>query len=164
MNGKGGGMTEYRHTQAGRVDETASWDSAPTSRRASGSITVWSGWVWFAGVLMIMMGVLNTFQGLVALFNQKYYVAGPDNVLVFDLTGWGWVHLIAGALVLLTGIALLFDASWARIVTVILAGLDVVVQLTFIGVYPLWSVIAIGLAVLVIWALVVHGDESRLNL
>ncbi len=155
-------MTEFQHSHAGGVQETASWEAAPASRRASRS-TMWSGWVWFAGVIMIMMGVLNAFQGMVALFNQDYYVVGPDNVLVFNLTGWGWLHLIVGALVLLTGIALLFDASWARVVTVILAGLDVMAQLAFIGVYPLWSIISIALCVLVIWAIVVHGDESLVD-
>ena len=117
-----------------------------------------------AGVLMIMMGMLNAIQGLVALFDQNYYLAGPNNVLVFDLTTWGWVHLVIGVLVLATGVSLLFDATWARVVTVILAGLESVAQLAFIGVYPLWSTIMITLCVLVIWAIVVHGDESRLEL
>jgi hypothetical protein len=163
MNAKGGGMTEFHHSHASGVEDAASWEAAPTSRRASRG-TMWAGWVWFAGVIMIMIGLLNAFEGMVALFNQDYYLAGPDNVLVLNLTGWGWLHLIIGALVLLTGIALLFDASWARVVTVILAGLDVMAQLAFIGVYPLWSIVSITLAVLVIWAIVVHGDESLVNL
>jgi hypothetical protein len=164
MNYEGGGMTEFRQGQAGRYEDTAGWEDVPASSRASTRTTVWSGWVWFAGVIMIMMGVLNAFEGLVALFNQQYYVVGPNNVLVLNLTGWGWLHLILGALVLLTGVALLFDAGWARVVTVILAGLNVIAQLAFIGVYPLWSIIGITLCIVIIWAVVVHGEESHVNL
>ena len=111
-----------------------------------------------------MTGMISAFEGMVALFNRNYYVAGPNNVLVFDVTGWGWVHLIIGALLLLTGVALLFDATWARVATVIFAGIDVIAQLASIGFYPLWSVISITLCVLVIWAIVVHGNDSRISL
>lgn len=151
-------MTEYRHGQADRIDDEANWNPGRAPR------AMWSGWVWFAGVVLIITGMIGAFEGMVALFNRNYYVAGPNNVLVFDVTGWGWVHLIIGALLLLTGVALLFDAAWARVATVILAGLDVIAQLASIGVYPLWSVISITLCVLVIWAIVVHGDDSRISL
>jgi vacuolar-type H+-ATPase subunit I/STV1 len=159
----GGSMNGYSRRQGNRVEDPASGWVDPGSVPAGGR-TAWSGWVWFAGIMMIMMGAFGAIEGLVALFRDQYYVVGPYNVLVFDITGWGWVHLILGVLVLLTGIALLADAGWARVVTVILVGLDALVQLAFIGVYPLWSIIVIAMCVIVIWAIVVHGDESRLDL
>jgi hypothetical protein len=156
-------MNEYSGRQSNRVEDPASGWVEPASGRANGR-TMWAGWVWFAGIMMIMMGAFGAIEGLVALFRDQYYVVGPYNVLVLDITGWGWVHLILGILVTITGIALMANASWARVVTVILVGIDALVQLAFIGVYPLWSMIVIALCVIVIWAIVVHGDESQLDL
>lgn len=155
-------MSEYSEHR-GQVKDPASgyWNVDPAPRdRAS----AWLGWIWFAGIMMIMMGSFNAIEGLVALFDPDYYVVGPNNVLVFDLTGWGWIHLIGGVLITVTGIALCAGIAWARWVTVILAGLNAIAQLAFVAVYPVWSVIVIALCVLVIWAIVVHGEESRLDL
>ena len=137
------------------------------SNQSTGQIrdetSMWAGWTMFAGIVMIMIGALNAIQGVVALFNRDFYLSGPQNVLVFDLTAWGWVHLVLGVLVAITGIALLADAGWARPVTVVLAALNAVAELAFLGAYPLWSTIAIALCVMVIWSIVAHGDESRLD-
>lgn len=156
-------MSEYTERGTGRVDNPAGhyWDveSAPRARTS-----MWAGWIWFAGILMIMMGVFNAIEGLVALFQQEYYVVGPNNVLVFDLTGWGWIHILLGGLVVLTGIALFTGHAWARWVTVVLAAVNAIAQLAWLAVNPVWSVVVIAFCVLVIWAIVVHGDESRLDL
>jgi hypothetical protein len=158
-------MSEYTHRRAGRVDDPAegTWQVEAAPARAGNQTSAWTGWIVFAGITMIMIGAFNAIEGLVALFNQNFYVTGPENVLVFDLTSWGWVHLIIGTLVALTGIALLADASWARPVTVVLAALNAIVQLTFVTVYPVWSLVAVTLCVVVIWAIVVHGNESRMD-
>jgi len=152
-------MTEYSDPRD-RVEERTGRGYWAVESRPS----AWAGWVWFAGIMMIMMGVFNAIEGLVALLNPNYYLAGPNNMLVFDLTGWGWWHLVIGGLVALTGIALCSGAAWARWVTVGLAVINAIAQLAFLGVYPLWSIIVIALCVVVIWAIVVHGDESRIDL
>jgi hypothetical protein len=155
-------MSEYSAHSSGRVDDPASgyWDVRSTRGART---SAWAGWIGFAAIMMIIMGMFSAIEGLVALFNRNYYLVGPDNVLVFDLTSWGWIHLIFGILVTITGIALFSGATWARWVTVGLAAVDAVVQLAFIGIYPLWSMIVIAFCVIVIWAIVVHGDESRLD-
>ncbi|MEU6152175.1 hypothetical protein ABZ816_19480 [Actinosynnema sp. NPDC047251] len=117
----------------------------------------WTGWIAFAGVMMVIIGVFTVIEGLVALFNDQYYVTTDDTVLVFDLTGWGWTHLILGVLIGLTGPALWTGAAWARIATVLFASVNAVAQLAFVGVQPVWSTIVIALNVVVIWAVVVHG-------
>jgi hypothetical protein len=157
-------MSEQPYGHAGRVQEPAgeNWNVG-RPQGAQGPTSMWAGWIAFAGVLMVMIGAFGAIEGLVALLNDDFYVAGPNNVFVFDLTGWGWLHLIGGALIAITGIALLADQGWARPVTVVLAVLNAIVQLTFIGVYPFWSIIVIALCVMVIWAIVVHGNESRLD-
>jgi hypothetical protein len=142
-------MSEY--TQQGE---------AHTSQRHSSSrTTVWSGWIWFAAIVMVLTGVFNAVEGLVALLNRAFYATNGDQLIVFDLTAWGWVHLLLGALVGLAGLALLSGATWARIVGVAVATLNAMAQVAFIPAYPVWSTIVITLSILVIWALVVHGRE-----
>ena len=122
--------------------------------------TGWLGWIWFAGIMMIVMGSFNAIEGLVALFRGEYYVVTEEQVLVFDITAWGWITLLIGILVALAGAALLSGAAWARVITVILAVVNAVAQLAFAAVHPLWSTIVIALCVTVIWAVVVHGSEA----
>ena len=122
--------------------------------------TGWLGWIWFAGIMMIIMGAFNAIEGLVALFRDEYYVVTDEQVLVFDLTTWGWITLLIGVLVALAGAALLSGAAWARVVAVVLAVVNAVAQLAFVSVQPLWSTIVIALCITVIWAVVVHGAEA----
>jgi hypothetical protein len=123
----------------------------------------WVGWIGFAGVIMIMIGAFNAIEGMAGVLTDDFYVVSPSDVLLFDLTGWGWIHIVVGVLVALTGAALLTGASWARVVAVVLVIINAVAQLAFISVYPVWSLIVITLCVVVIWAVIVHGDETGLD-
>lgn len=131
-----------------------------TKRRADSRITVWSGWIWFASIVMVLTGVFNAVEGLVALLNRAFYVTNGEDLVVLDLTTWGWVHLLIGALVGAAGLALLTGAAWARVVAVAVASVNAIAQVTFISAYPVWSTIVIALSVLVIWAIVVHGKDT----
>jgi hypothetical protein len=121
----------------------------------------WSGKLLFGGVMMIVVGLFNVMIGLVALFNSDYYVAGPSGLLVLDLTGWGWLHLILGALVAVTGGVLFTGVAWTRVVTVLLAGFNALASLAFVSAYPLWSTVVIALDVLVIWAVITADAEAE---
>jgi len=122
----------------------------------------WVGWIAFAGVMMLMLGMLHVIEGLVALFREEYYVVGNRGLTVHvDWSTWGWFHLISGILVMLAGIGLFTGQLWARIVAVILAVISAVVSIGFMAAYPFWGTIMVAMAVLVIWALVVHGDELK---
>ncbi|MFC3897955.1 hypothetical protein ACFOWZ_41365 [Lentzea rhizosphaerae] len=123
--------------------------------------TGWLGWIWFAGIMMIIMGSFNAVEGLVALFRGEYYVVTEEQVLVFDITAWGWITLLIGILVALAGGALMSGAAWARVVAVVLAVVNAVAQLMFVSVHPVWSTIVIALCVTVIWAVVVHGSQAK---
>jgi hypothetical protein len=145
------------HPNLGVGDPAGEWLGAPPDAR--GRRSVWAGWIAYASLLMIMMGSFNAIEGLAGVLVDDFYVAAPADVLVFDLTTWGWLHLVIGVLVALTGAALLTGAVWARVVTVVLAIHNAIAQLAFAAVYPVWSLIVIGLCVTVIWAVVVHGDD-----
>ena len=122
----------------------------------------WVGWIGFAGVIMVMLGSLHIFEGLIALFKDEYFVVAPSGLTVnVDFTTWGWAHLIGGVIVLLAGFGVLAGQVWARTLGVILALISVLVNVAFLAAYPLWSLIMIALAVVVIMALSVHGSDIK---
>jgi len=122
----------------------------------------WTDWVRFAGVILIVNGIFSLIQGLAALLGpDAYYGVIDGELLVFNLAGWGWWNIAIGALTLITGLALLSGALWARIVAVILAILSSIVQMILVPVQPWWSFIVIALDLLIIYAVVAHGREVR---
>ena len=146
-------MTDTSHDRR-RVE--ADYDQGP--QEPSG----WAGWVVFGGVMLIMVGIFQFFQGLVALADDGYYLVRSDGLLVnVDYTTWGWVHVVVGAVAGLTGVGLLAGNMLARFVGVVIAVLSAVVNLAFISAYPIWSTIVIALDVIVIYAIVVHGRELK---
>lgn len=135
--------------------------AAPVTHSRTRSRSLWVGWVYFGGAMMVLLGTFNIIEGLVALFNDEYYVATPQGLLVFDITGWGWVHLIIGLIAVAVGIGVFTGAMWARVSGVILCGINAIAQLAFLSAYPVWGILVIALDILVIWALIVHGDEAK---
>jgi hypothetical protein len=124
-----------------------------------------SGWavggVTFAGVLMIIVGFFQGITGLTAIFNDDFFVITENYTFDLDVTAWGWIHLLLGILIVLTGFALLRGAAWAALVTVVLAALSAISNFFFIPYYPFWSIVLIGLAVWVIWAVTRPGVVSE---
>jgi hypothetical protein len=122
----------------------------------------WVGWIAFAGMIMVMLGTFHVFQGVVALFRDEYYLVGSSGLIVnVDYTTWGWVHVIAGLVVVIAGICVFAGQIWARAVGVLLALGSAVVNIAFLGAYPIWSLLMIALDVVVILALTVHGSEIK---
>jgi hypothetical protein len=121
----------------------------------------WVGWIAFAGILMIIGGFLQGFYGLVAILNDEWVVWGNTGAVYLDITQWGWVHLVWGAVMILAGLGVLSGNFLARTVGVVLAGITAIVNFMFIPVYPLWSVTVVVVAIVVIYALVAHGRDVR---
>jgi hypothetical protein len=121
----------------------------------------WTEWVGFAGLMMVLIGVLNVIQGLIAIIRDDYYVLTAEQVIVFDLTTWGWIMLIWGVIVGFAGYALATGAGWARWFTIVVASLNVILQLGFVGSgqYPLWALTVLALNVLVLYALTVRWKD-----
>jgi hypothetical protein len=147
------------------TDVGSSRPGVDTSRVAYGNDpdpTGWTGWVVFASFMMFLVGSFQAIQGLVAIFDDGFYLV-RENGLVVDVNYnvWGTAHLILGVLLMLCGAGVLTGNLAARTVGVILAGLSALANLAFIGAYPIWSMIIITVDVLVIYALTVHGRELR---
>jgi uncharacterized membrane protein len=123
--------------------------------------TGWTGWIIFAGVMMIIGGSLNALYGVVAAVNDNWVVFTNRANVYLDVSQWGWVHIIMGVIVLLAGIGVFSGNVLARTIGVIVASISLVVNFFFIPVYPLWALTVITIDALVIWALTAHGSEMR---
>ena len=124
--------------------------------------TGWSSWAMFAGFMMIMLGIFQAIEGLVAIFDDDWYLVNNKGlVLSVDYAAWGWVHFLLGILIACAGVAIFNGRTWARIVGCVLALASAVTNLAFIAAYPAWSIIVIAIDVLVIYALCMHGGELR---
>ena len=106
----------------------------------------------FAAVMMFTVGIFQALQGLVALVNSEFYVVGPEYTFEFDVTAWGWIHLLLGAGVAVTGAFLYLGATWARWVAILLVGLSMVANFMWLPYYPIWGVVILALDVAVVWA------------
>ncbi|HEY2791366.1 MAG TPA: hypothetical protein VGJ28_03360, partial [Micromonosporaceae bacterium] len=112
-----------------------------------------TGGLIFAGTVLALNGLFQFFQGIAAIAKDDIYVAVPNYVLKFNTTTWGWIHLIIGILVALTGFAILAGQVWARGVGIALAAISAFTNFFFLPYYPLWALIIVGLDIFVIWAL-----------
>lgn len=128
-----------------------------TNQTPRSSVAV--GAIVFAGVAMIMIGAFHAFQALVALVNDDFYVVGQKWIFEFDLTTWGWIHLVVGIGVAVAGFFVFSGAVWARSVGIAVAAVSALLNFMWLPYYPIWSLIIIALDVLVIWALSVHGRD-----
>ena len=121
------------------------------------------GFILFAALMMIMAGVFQALQGLVAIFENEFYVPTRNYLFQFDATTWGWTHLILGLLVAFAGWGLLSGRTWARAVGITVALVSATANFLFIPYYPFWALTVIALDIFVIWALAAHGGEIAMD-
>ena len=67
----------------------------------------WTGWIGFAGLLLVIIAMIDFFEGLIAIIRGQYYAITPNQIVVFDLKTWGWITLIWAVVIGLTGLGLL---------------------------------------------------------
>ena len=128
---------------------------------ATEDVSPWaSGLSLFAAALMMVAGVWHALAGIAALFRDTVYVSTPEYVYAFDITAWGWIHLLMGILVLLAGVGVVSGQTWARAVGIVLACLSLIANFVFIPHYPIWSLAIIALDIAVIWALASYRRDA----
>ena len=133
-----------------------------TTQRDSGRVEQdVSGWavggIAFAGTVMVMIGTFQALEGLVALFNDEFFVVTRNYTFDLDVTAWGWIHLIIGIVVLATGFGLFARSTWAGVTGIMICALSAISNFFFIPYYPIWALLLIGLNIWVIWALTRPG-------
>ena len=125
-----------------------------------------AGWIGFAGIMLLIVGSIDFFQGLVALFEDEYFVVTGSGFLVVDLTAWGWIMMIWGVLLVLAGLGLVGGQGWARWFAIVVVSVNFIAQLGFLGnsQTPLWSLTVIALNIIVLYALTARWSESSADL
>ena len=133
-------------------------ETRPGDRPASNEASGWAlGVIAFAATMMFLIGIFQALAGLVAIFDDEFYVVTQNYTFDIDVTAWGWAHLVIGLAVFGTGIGLFMRKTWAGVTAIILAILSAVLNFFFIPFYPFWSILIIALDVWVIWALTRPG-------
>jgi hypothetical protein len=117
-----------------------------------------AGWIVFAAAMMMVIGSIDFIEGLIAVIRKQYYVVTPSQIIVFNVTTWGWLTLIWGIVLFLAGMALWSGQSWARWFAIVACSINVLGQLSWLGSssYPVWTLTAIALDIIVIYALTVR--------
>lgn len=128
-------------------------------QRTSGGILA-SGGVVFAGVLMLVYGVLAILQGISAIAQDDVWARLGSYLYEINLTAWGWTLIALGVIGAITGIGILTGSRLARGVGITLAAIGVVVQFLFLPYATVWAIIMIAINVFMIWALAVY-DPAR---
>lgn len=128
---------------------------------SSNQPTGWVGWVYFAGILLVVRALFQAFFGFVALTKNEILVVTPDQLAVFNFTTWGIVHLVVAVILLTAGFSVFNGGLWGRVIGSIAAGLGILVNLVYLPAYPLWSIVALVLDMFILYALVVHGKEAK---
>ena len=143
------------------TDDTYQQTGSTTAATYETERSGWTGWIAFAGVIMIISGGLNALYGLIGVVNDEWVVWTNRSSLYLDISQWGVVHLVVGLVMLLAGIGVFSGNILARTVGVIVASVSLIANFFFIPAYPLWALIVITIDLLVIWALTAHGKEMR---
>ena len=115
----------------------------------------------FAGIMLILGGAFEALQAIAAIVNDKYLVVLPNYVYAFDLTVWGWIHLLIGLALVAIGISLLMGQGWARMAGIVVAALAALINFTWLPYSPLWAIVLIAVDVLVIWALISSRQQAK---
>lgn len=141
-------MTDPR-TQATKIQR----DTGGISARVS------SGWTFFAGTILFIVGSFNAIYGLTAIFKDEVLTGSlSGGVIVWDVTGWGWIHLLLGIVMILTALGLFSGQSWARWTAVLFCMVNAITQVAFITVYPLWTILIVTLDIIVIYQLTARWE------
>ena len=115
----------------------------------------------FAGIMLAVVSVFQILQGIAALANDSVFVKATDYAYEFDITAWGWLHLLMGVVGLAVGLAIVAQQTVGYLAGLGIAAISAVTNFAWLPYYPVWSLVIITFNVLVIWALCrrISGDR-----
>jgi hypothetical protein len=136
--------------------------TVPRQSMEESEVSGWVGWIVFAGTMMAILGIFHMFEGFIALFRHSQIVFPTSGLTVqVSYTQWGWLQILAGAVVFLTGLALFTGRSWARALGVIIVSVSALVNFAWANIYPVWSLTLLALDFFIIYAIIAHGAEMK---
>ena len=115
----------------------------------------------FAGVLLIVGGGFQAIEAIAAIVHDEYLVVAPNYIYTFDLTAWGWIHLLIGLAFAAIGIGLLLGQGWAGIAGIVVAAISAVINFTWLPYSPFWAILVIAIDLLIIWALASARAQAK---
>ncbi|MEU9565747.1 hypothetical protein AB0D16_27660 [Streptomyces sp. NPDC048161] len=129
--------------------------------RDQGDINPWAAsGIIFAGVLLLVDGVLGVIKGITGIATDDVYAHVRNYTFKFDVTSWGWIHLILGIVLGIVGWGILKGAGWARATGVVLAAISLIVNFVWLPYQPIWAIVSIAIDVFVIWALCTDRSKA----
>nr|WP_169810936.1 hypothetical protein [Nocardia amikacinitolerans] len=105
-----------------------------------------------AAILLLTVGVLQILEGISAVVDDELFVVGPEYVYQFDISTWGWIHIVIGAILVICAIGLMTGSTWGRIAAIVIAAIAIIANFASLPYYPYWSILIIALSIVVIWA------------
>jgi hypothetical protein len=142
-------------------DIVASYESRPPGGESYGTRDEGSGWVLFAGVMILIVGVLNVIYGIAAIDNSAFFTDSGRYVIFTNLNTWGWFYLILGILQLVAAFSIWNQHIYGRIIGVATAGVSALFILFTVNAYPFAAFMLFIVDLLVIYGLVVHGGRGE---
>jgi hypothetical protein len=119
----------------------------------------YSGWVIFAAIMLIIVGVLNVIWGIAAIADSKFFVQ-DQKYIISNLHLWGWITLIVGVLQLLAGFSLWSGNIYGRVMAILFASLSALAALLSIPAYPFWSLAIFALDIIIIYQVSLYGGAG----
>jgi hypothetical protein len=124
-------------------------------------VTGWTGWVAFASFLLMFDGIMQIIYGFAAVLHQGWYITTSQGAAIINTAAWGWVGMLTGLVLLLTGLSLLRGNAFGRVMGTLFVALGFIVNLALLAVTPIWSSIALVAYALAGYAILAHGGEMR---
>ena len=118
------------------------------------------GWILFAGIMLMLVGILNVIYGIAAIDDSSFFVHNTKYILS-DLNTWGWVTLIVGVVQILAAFSIWNGNRFGRWVGIAVAGLSAISALLSIPAYPFWSLAIFAVDILVIYGLAAYGGQRQ---
>jgi hypothetical protein len=116
----------------------------------------YSGWVIFAAVMLIIVGILNVIWGIAAIADSKFFIQDQKYILS-NLNAWGWITAIIGAAQLFAGFSLWSGGLYGRLMAILVASLSALAALLSIPAYPFWSLAIFAIDIIIIYQVSVYG-------
>ena len=114
----------------------------------------------FAGVMLATLASLQILQGLAAVLKDDVFVRGIEYSYKFDVSTWGWIHMLLGVIGVAVGIGILMGQTWAGVAGIAIAVVSLLSQFMFMPYYPFWSMLLIFMDIVVVWALATTLGDS----